>query len=167
MEVCKLKFIKNKIFLITAGLILLGITSLIIYNYKYKVTQESIISNFNGNYDYFSDVEKYINENNVESFYVHKDGNKIIISINDQDKSNDNLSIKQQIEYLINKLDYERIDFKVNKLKVDKKDVITFERTSKGGYEQGIVFIEDNNGEYGMRMTKIRDEWYYYAIGYV
>jgi hypothetical protein len=162
-----LKFIKYKIFLIAIGITLLGITSLIIYNFKYKVTEESIISNFNENYEYFSDVEKYINENKVESLYAHKDGNKIIISINDQDECNGNLPIKQQIEYLINKLDYERIDFKVNKLKIDKKDVITFERTSKGGYEQGIVFIENNNGEYGMRMTKIRDEWYYYAIGYV
>ena len=85
-----MKLINNKLILIIIFIICIGTTSVMIYNYKYKVTEESMIRYFNENYEYFCGVEEYINENNFKYINAHKNENKIIISINDEDKSNGN-----------------------------------------------------------------------------
>jgi hypothetical protein len=154
--------------LIVISIICIGVTSVIVYNFKYKVSEESIISDFNENYEYFSDVEKYINENKFDRICANKDDNsvnvKVKLSKDDKNESNNNLPIKSQMEYICNKLNYESI---LAEKGYGLDNFIVFERECKDGLEQGIVYLIDDDGKYGATMVKIRDGWYYYTIGYV
>ena len=154
-------FIKNKKVLIAIAIVLLCVIILMIYSYQNKVTEASIIRDFNENYELFHTVEKYADETSTIIF-AHKKGDRVVIRTSNQDKENQNILIRPQIEDIINKLKYESIEVEDGPA---LKNIITFERTSKGGVEQGIVFIKDDSGKYGMKMVKIREGWYYYLTG--
>lgn len=139
-----------------------GLLVTIVYINTTSVTKEKIIKSFNENYSVFSEIQKYISETNGD-FIVYKKEGDININANPLYSDFNDCSVKDQINILLNNMKYERIS-KTNTLGLEH--AIIFYRTY-GEVEWGIVYLQDNVGEYGAEMVKLRDEWYYFTLAHV
>lgn len=127
-----------------------------------KIDEESIIEEFKRNYPIFYDVEHYALSVEGE-LAIYKSGNEIEGYYGKEKYQDGYTVIEKQVERILTNLNYESIE-EVNNSKLAR--VVVFRKTTRNDLEQGIVYLHNDNGKYGMRMEKILDNWYYYSISY-
>lgn len=158
---------KKIILFIIIGITIIGASIILvaILNHSKSASSEYIIEEFNNNIDSFIEIEKYINEEDVDLF-VRNDRRKSIVTLNGERKKIEELIIGNEISTIMNRLNYCEIQTNKN-LGLKGKQVIVFRKCVTGDYERGIVFLKEDDGKYGQSMIKLRDSWYCYFIGYV
>lgn len=158
---------KNVVFV----LISLGVLTLIFVGYfvysaiaknkgelQYMNSEEGIIQTFNDNYELFSEVARYI-ENEPGSFYFFKTNQELIVKIDSENIDLNYYPVGKQILIIVNELGYIGI--------VERDDHVTFTKCG-GKEERGLMYAKEgtttdefDRGIIG-KAALIKDNWYYY-----